>query len=112
MAVPSVLLHNLTSSVEESTALKIQSTPFGKVPPPIPTANSISIARIASPISVHRKYQTLLIHSIRSYFDGRKRLIKQNDLLAVPFYGLNEILVTNTPISEEQGLTIEELLGL
>jgi peroxin-6 len=38
---------------------------------------------VASSNSINRKYQSLFLNSLRRYFDAGKRLVKQNDIIAV-----------------------------
>ena len=83
-----LLLHNILSdgrvSVHQApSSIYIHPSPFGFANPPIPVARSVTIARVASPISINPQYQSLFLHSLRRYFDARKRLVKQNDIIAV-----------------------------
>ncbi|KAJ6611778.1 P-loop containing nucleoside triphosphate hydrolase protein [Mycena sp. CBHHK59/15] len=57
--------------------------PFGSGRPAIPIAKAVTIARIASPISIDRTYQQSFLRSLKGYFNNRKRLVKQGDLIAV-----------------------------
>jgi hypothetical protein len=43
----------------------------------------VTIARVASRLSTNRVYQPLLLQGLKDFFDGKKRLVKQGDLLAV-----------------------------
>jgi peroxin-6 len=43
----------------------------------------VTIARVASRLSTNRSYQPLVLQGLKSFFDGKRRLIKQGDLLAV-----------------------------
>lgn len=83
-----LLLHNILSDGGEfgpqaPSSIYIRPSPFGSANPPIPIARSITIARVASPNSINRQYQSLFLHSLRRYFDAGKRLVKQNDIIAV-----------------------------
>jgi peroxin-6 len=46
-------------------------------------AKAVTIARVASRLSTNRSYQPLVLQGLKNFFDGKKRLIKQGDLLAV-----------------------------
>ena len=46
-------------------------------------AKAVTIARVASRLSTNRSYQPLVLQGLKSFFDGKKRLVKQGDLLAV-----------------------------
>ena len=83
-----LLLHNIFSHGGEfgpqaPSSIYIRPCPFGSANPPIPAARSVIIARVASPNSIHRQYQSLYLHSLRRYFDAGKRWVKQNDIIAV-----------------------------
>jgi hypothetical protein len=43
----------------------------------------VTIARVASRLSTNRSYQPLVLRGLKNYFDGKRRLVKQGDLLAV-----------------------------
>jgi peroxin-6 len=64
--------------------ISIQPCPFGQRTPPIPTAQSITVARVASPVTTQRKYQPIILRALRKYFDGERRLLTKGDLIAVP----------------------------
>jgi peroxin-6 len=83
-----LLLHNILSDGGEfgpqaPSNIYIRPSPFGSANPPIPVARSVTIARVASPNSINQQYQSLFLHSLRRYFDAGKRLVKQNDIIAV-----------------------------
>jgi peroxin-6 len=52
--------------------------------PAIPTAKSVTIARVASPVSINRRYQTAFLDSLKNYLASAKRLVKANDFIAIP----------------------------
>lgn len=52
-------------------------------PLPIPFADALTIARVPSALSSNRKYQTLFLDALKGYFEGRKRIVKENDVIAV-----------------------------
>lgn len=62
----------------------LRSSPFGSQAPAIPTARSVTIARVASPITVDRFYQPLFLRALKTHLHATKRLVKQGDLIAVP----------------------------
>ena len=83
-----LLLHNILSNGGEfgpraPSSIYIRPSPFGSANPPIPVARSVTIARVASPNSTNLQYQSLFLHSLRRHFDAEKRLVKQNDIIAV-----------------------------
>ncbi|KAF7359478.1 Peroxisomal biogenesis factor 6 [Mycena sanguinolenta] len=80
-----ILLHNIccVSASPPTTTLSLHPSPFGSGQPAIPTARAVTIARVASPISVDRAYQPAFLRSLKAYFNDSKRLVKQGDLIAV-----------------------------
>ncbi|KAG6865884.1 hypothetical protein C0991_010965 [Blastosporella zonata] len=61
----------------------VAKAPFGSRKPPVPNARTLTIARVASPVSISRIYQPLYLKSLKAYFDSTKRLVKQGDIIAV-----------------------------
>jgi peroxin-6 len=79
-----MLIYNLTTDSDAVLPeLSIQPCPFGQRPPPIPTAQSVTVAKVASPVTTQRKYQPILLRALRKYFDGKRRLLKKGDFIAV-----------------------------
>ncbi|PWN50872.1 AAA-domain-containing protein [Violaceomyces palustris] len=60
----------------------VQSCPL-----PLPFADSLTIARVAGPMSVDRAYQGLFLEALRTYFEGKRRICKENDVIAVAIEG-------------------------
>jgi peroxin-6 len=75
-----LFLHNLAG---DSAPVVIRPSPFGSRPPSLPTANSVTVARVASPHSSDRAYQALFLHALKKYFETSMRLVKMGDLIAV-----------------------------
>lgn len=61
----------------------IRPSRFGNRRPAIPIAQVLTLSRIASPFSTGRKFETLFLHEIQSYFSSCKRLVKPGDLINV-----------------------------
>lgn len=83
-----LLLHNICSKSEETYSPKnafisLHPSPFGSRKPVVPTARTVTVARVASPISTNRTYQPLFLHSLKVYFNSTKRLVKKGDIIAV-----------------------------
>ncbi|KAJ4480455.1 P-loop containing nucleoside triphosphate hydrolase protein [Lentinula edodes] len=76
-----VLLHNLTQGTLSSISL--HPSPFGSREPSIPIAHSVTIARVASPLSINKAYQKSFLEALKTHFSLGKRLIKQGDVVAV-----------------------------
>ena len=90
-----MLLHNLwddsVTPREASPQILLQSLPRSIADvgsrPPIPFAESLTIARIASPVSVDKSFQPLFLDALRTYFQGRRRIVRQGDLFGVAIDG-------------------------
>ncbi|KAI0272129.1 AAA-domain-containing protein [Russula aff. rugulosa BPL654] len=79
-----ILLHNIDPELRTTpTRLHLQAAPDGIRSRNLPTAKAVTIARVASRLSTNRSYQPLVLQGLKNFFDGRRRLIKQGDLLAV-----------------------------
>jgi peroxin-6 len=79
---PCLTLHALPSSLAHRRRSAQSSAGFNERPP-IPFAESLSIARVASPVSIDKGYQTLFLESLKAYFQDKRRLVRQGDLIAV-----------------------------
>ncbi|KAF9233934.1 hypothetical protein BU15DRAFT_66162 [Melanogaster broomeanus] len=73
------LLHNLCSS--DHQRIVVRASPFGGRDPALPTARSIELARVASPFSINRRYESLFIDALHSYFGSSKHLVKDGDVI-------------------------------
>ncbi|KAJ3503046.1 hypothetical protein NLJ89_g8610 [Agrocybe chaxingu] len=101
-----LLLRNLfgdegNALTDKHPLVHIRPSPFGSLDPPIPTARSITIARVASPISISRQYERLFLDSLKAYFEAGKRLMKQGDLFAVSLDTDQSRWFSDDPGSEE-----------
>ncbi|KAE9389752.1 AAA-domain-containing protein [Gymnopus androsaceus JB14] len=77
-----LLLHNLIRE-NRLSLLSLHPSPFGSREPAVPIAHSITIARVASPLSINKQYQTSFLDALKTHFSLRRRLVKQGDLVAV-----------------------------
>nr|CRX79136.1 hypothetical protein ls5930a1_00167 [Leucosporidium scottii]CRX79213.1 hypothetical protein ls5931a1_00041 [Leucosporidium scottii] len=77
--LPPTLLHNL--HLEPSASLTV--SPARLSSPSFPTAHSVTVARIASPHSVNRAYQSLFLDGLKQYFQSHRRVLKKGDIIAV-----------------------------
>ncbi|KAH9001680.1 AAA-domain-containing protein [Lactarius akahatsu] len=79
-----ILLHNIDPEFRTTPGrLYLQAAPDGVRSRNLPTAKAVTIARVASRLSTNRLYQPLVLQGLKNFFDGKKRLVKQGDLLAV-----------------------------
>ena len=77
-----VLLHNAGVRSTDSS-LTLLSSPFGPSHPPVPTARSVTISRVGSPISINKQYQSQYLSKLKQHFEERKRLVKKGDMIAL-----------------------------
>lgn len=94
------LIYNIAQAVPKTSSMDVflRPTPFGASHPPVPVARAITVARVSSPISTDRAYQTSFLHSLHQYFLDQRRLVKQGDIIALP---LNTDDVRRSWMSEE-----------
>lgn len=78
-----MLIRNVSGETSNLCSIYIRASPFGANPPSVPTARIATLARIASPASLDRSYQSAFLHALRFYFARRKRLVKKGDVIAV-----------------------------
>ncbi|KAI0290473.1 P-loop containing nucleoside triphosphate hydrolase protein [Russula brevipes] len=91
VGVSPILLHNIDPELRTTPArLYLHAAPDGILNRNLPTAKTVTIARVASRLSTNRSYQPLVLQGLKNFLDGKKRLIKQGDLLAVKV-DLNEL---------------------
>lgn len=86
MLLPPLLLQNISPS-SQTTLNKLKLKPARKINPlRIPTVKSLTIARIASPLSTHKAFQPLFLRGLKEFFrqQGVRRLVKEGDLIVVP----------------------------
>ena len=65
-------------------SISIIASSFGPLPPPLPTARSITVARIMSPLGSTNLYGSSLLSGLRKYFKASFRLVKRGDILIIP----------------------------
>lgn len=99
--LPPLLHHNLLTAYSESESGPCQTqastnrvnlaplapslAPNGQ--PPIPFAERLTLARVASPASVDKAYEPLSLAALRLYFAGHRRVVLNGDLIAVALDG-------------------------
>ena len=105
-----ILLRNITldPSPTSKSDVALYPTPFGSARPTTPTARTITIARIASPISVDRTYQPLFLHALHEYFENQPRLLKQGDIIALPIDTDNIHWLSPPRIQSDDGKDVDD----
>ncbi|KAI5124021.1 hypothetical protein M0805_003853 [Coniferiporia weirii] len=78
------LIQNCSPGPLNASVLFIHASPFGAGPPTVPTAKSMTLARVVSPLSLDRAYQNALFRSVKLYFETARRLVKKGDIISVP----------------------------
>jgi hypothetical protein len=82
VACSPLLQHNFLPGCSK-LSLSVHSSPFSSGPLPVPTARTLSIARVASPFSIDKTYQALFLRALKEHFEGTRRLVKKGDMIAV-----------------------------
>ncbi|KAF8553388.1 AAA-domain-containing protein [Imleria badia] len=77
--VSPMLLHNLCPRGRHQIVIRVSA--YGTRDPGVPTARSIELARVASPFSIRRCYEPLLMDALHEYFGTSKRLVKCEDII-------------------------------
>ena len=113
--VTPVLLHNLRPEYSRDSLIAlIHALPDGALARTIPIAQAVTIARVASKISTNRIYQTLVLQSLKAFFEKRKCLILQGDIIAVKV-DLEQRQLLDALVTEEEDpseLPGEQCVGL
>ncbi|KAG8760764.1 peroxisomal assembly protein [Serendipita sp. 396] len=109
-----LLLHHLSIGTEPTSAISLRRTSFGQRAPPLPVATSITIARIASQVTVQKRFQFIVFHALKNYFQSARRLLKKGNVLAVPINTSNvtilEGLTENGGLHDNDGESLERHL--
>lgn len=69
-------------------------------------ARSITLARIASPISVQKRYQPLVLSALKEYFQNSSRLLKKGDIIALPICTMDILILDG--LIENDAKVVEE----
>ncbi|KAG8804311.1 peroxisomal assembly protein, partial [Serendipita sp. 399] len=91
LATPILLNHLAVGSSVPNTIL-LRRTSFGQRMPPLPVATSVTLARIASPVTVQKRFQPTIFHALKNYFQFSRRLLKKGNILAIPISTSNDAL--------------------
>ncbi|KAK4704294.1 peroxin-6, partial [Phenoliferia sp. Uapishka_3] len=79
-----LFLYNLTPVPRQTVTLSLSLSPLRLSSPPVlPTATSVTVARIASPHTIHRAYLPLFLEGLKEHFQSRRRILKCGDLISV-----------------------------
>ncbi|KPV72060.1 uncharacterized protein RHOBADRAFT_39809 [Rhodotorula graminis WP1] len=76
---PDALCSSSTPSLDLLPAPRISPV----LPAPLPTASSVTIARLASPLSVNKVFQPLFLEGLKEHFSRCTRAVKNGDVIAV-----------------------------
>lgn len=72
------VLGSRPSAQQQEVSALVRSCPV-----PVPFAESLRIARVAGPLSVDRAYQGLFLDALRTFFEDRRRICRNGDVIAV-----------------------------
>lgn len=76
------LLHNLTHKSGDNHTLVI--APIDTYSPAIPTAHSMTLARINCSFSANKKFQAITTASLKRHLLDGMKLVKKGDIFSVP----------------------------
>ena len=80
MALSPITLHNMGSP--ETFSLRFAMQRPGEAF--FPTADAVTIARVASEHSMYKRYQPIFMEGLKAFFQEKRRILKQGDLIAIP----------------------------
>ncbi|GAA5824221.1 hypothetical protein JCM5353_000355 [Sporobolomyces roseus] len=101
--LPPPFFHNLLGpSPSSDSSISIEAAPSVSsiLSPQLPTASSLTLARIASPHSVNKLYQPLFLEGLKDYFQNQRRVVKKGDVIAI---GIEEGRVRFTAANGNDG---------
>jgi len=80
------LSYNLSAAPlgSDVRSVSIIASSFGPLPPPLPTARSVTVAQIMSPPGSTNPYGSSLLSGLQKYFRASLRLVKRGDVLVIP----------------------------
>ena len=80
------LLYNLGTIPPGSDvrSVSIIASSFGPLPPPLPTAHSVTVARVISSPGPGDPRGASLLGGLQKYFRASLRLVKRGDVLIIP----------------------------
>lgn len=104
------LLLGLSSSPSNVKAWDSSPLPaIHSISPPV--AKEVTLLKISTPLSTDRSSQSILLLALKTYFEQKRRLVKNGDLVAVSLdVGLRRYLPQAHPDGDEQS-DIEELVS-
>lgn len=99
--IPTIVVRNIGSR-QDGLADGENISVSRDCPLALPFADALTISRIAGPLSINRKYQSLFLGALRSHFEDSHRIMQQDDVFAVKFdkskaqWAVEETEETNT----------------
>ncbi|WVW86025.1 hypothetical protein I302_108063 [Kwoniella bestiolae CBS 10118] len=107
--LPPSLHHSLLPTSSSNGSIIVQPTPFGARSPTLPTAKTLTVARIATSEGIDKRYERSWLKGLKAYLsinrkgkgksndDSDGRLVRRGDIISVPVYiskplGANEII--------------------
>lgn len=95
-ALPSGLLH-VSPVTLGNWGNPAEVTVLAAPPPATPTAQSVTLARVAAPLTLDKTYQPALLASLRTHFETQPRTVAKNDLVPIPLDSWVARAVGDTP---------------
>jgi peroxin-6 len=108
-----VRLSSLTAKHQESSAPRptMKKAKIDRFSSP-PVAKELTILRISTPLSTERSLQTGIFTALKQYFESKRRIVRQGDIIALPVDTSVSRLLAQPAGASEVDHEVEELLGL
>lgn len=86
----------LLSKLPTDGLVEIKTIPSGRRTPDLPTAKSITFARVLTPRSVLKRYDDAVHEGLQRYFEDRQRLVRTGDVIGVAVPDISEDSMTTS----------------
>ncbi|WRT70350.1 uncharacterized protein IL334_007348 [Kwoniella shivajii] len=103
--LPPSLHRSLLNTSDSTKSVIVQPTPFGARLPTLPTAKTVTLARIATSEGVDKRYERSWLKNLKRHFttskgknkeDECRRLVRRGDIISIPVYPAKPLPADNT----------------
>ena len=109
------LHRSLFPTATASADVFVLPTSFGARQPTLPTARTITLARIATTTGVDKRYERAWLKGLQSYFDPKlrngeddsRRLVKRGDVISIPVW-IDKPIASDETLENAEGEDSEE----
>ena len=103
-----VMLAPLSTSQQNDKKFSRSKLSSSAIPP---VANEITLVRIPTPLTTERAVQAGLVSNLKRYFESRRRVLREGDLVAISVDAEASRMFSDASISSELDTELEELLS-